>query len=170
MHTSPGVLTAEFVHQLPATQRGQHGLERQRLQAAAGLAATEAPPSTRQPDGTVGGRGRGLPVDGGQQELHQQGGALSGLDGVCGGQTLAELVEERGHQVLQPAGGDDGARLHGVQPAVSDGLDHVVDVDQVDWTETETSGTLGPDDREQPLGSNSRLHRLWTNRSLQAVR
>lgn len=74
-----------------------------------------------------------LPVDGGQQELNQQGGALPRIDGVCGREALAELVEEGGHQILQPGGGDDGVQLDGVQARVSDGLDHVVDVDQVDW-------------------------------------
>lgn len=82
----------------------------------------------------VGGGGeKRLPVDGGQQELNQQGGAFPGIDGVGGREALAELVEEGGHQVLQPGGGDDGAQLDGVQARVSDGLDHVVDVDQVDW-------------------------------------
>lgn len=48
----------------------------------------------------MAGRGGWLPVDGGQQELNQQGGALPRVDGVCGREALAELVEEGGHQVL----------------------------------------------------------------------
>lgn len=72
-----------------------------------------------------------LPVDGSQQEVHQQGGALSGVDGVGGGQALAELVEYGGHQVLQPRHRDAGVQLHRIQARVPHSLDHVVDVDQV---------------------------------------
>ena len=76
-----------------------------------------------------------LPVDGSQKESDQQHGTLSWVDGVCGGHALAELVEQGGHQVLQPGHRDASVQLHGVQTSVPHRLDHVVNVDQMHLNE-----------------------------------
>ena len=78
-----------------------------------------------------------LPVDGSQYEFDQQHGALSRVDGVCGGQTLAELVEQGGHQVLQSGHRNASIQLDSVQTSVPHRLDHVVNVDQMHLNENE---------------------------------
>lgn len=52
-----------------------------------------------------------------------------------GGQAFAELVEHGGHQVLQAGDGDAHVQLDGVQTGVSHRLDHVVDVDEMHWSQ-----------------------------------
>lgn len=52
---------------------------------------------------------------------------------MCGRQTLAKLVEQGGHQVLQSGHRDDSIRLYDVQTSVPNSLDHIVNVDQMHW-------------------------------------
>lgn len=121
-----------------------------------------------------------LPVNGSQYEFNQQHGALSGVDSVCGGQALAELVEQGGHQVLQPGHRNAGIQLHSVQTSVPHRLDHIVNVDQMHLNENEWWGVESISIASNIYSFNnlilkesscdSQLHLFCINLSLQAVR
>lgn len=50
---------------------------------------------------------------------------------MSGGQALAELVEQGGHQVFQTGDGDGSVQLYSIQTSITHGLNNMIDVDQM---------------------------------------
>ena len=76
-----------------------------------------------------------------QQEVEQQAYGLLHADLVSGGHALVQLVEDGGQYCFQPSHSELRVEVHGVEAVLSESLDHIPDVHQMDCRPNMTSAT-----------------------------